>query len=368
MPSEPERYFPETYGQARAAFVDEASAAGATIASASHPTARGPAGEDLITDIAWFGERTAPRVFVSISGTHGQEFFAGAATQRSWIARGGPDGLPDGVAVCLAHANNAYGAAHSSRTNENNVDPNRNYFDHAKPRTTDPLYADFHETVFPRRNAAEPFIDGTADFIGWCERHTPEQLVSALDVGQQTHPDGLIYCGVGEAWTTRNLKAVASEFLGQAEKLAIIDWHTGIGDYATTTVLRAMDPASEEFRWSCAWWGQPANLAAQAKPLPPEEIGYIHSGLAADLRRRGAMVASTVIEWGTFDNPSVIGALLIDRWLRFECSDPHAPEAVKWRTRMMERLNPSLHSWREAVVGGSAAIYANTIKGLSLWP
>src|SRR6202030_2247100 len=103
----------------------------------------------------------------------------------------------------------------------------------------------------------------------------------------------------------------------------------------------AMDPASEEFRWSCAWWGQPENLAAQVKPLPPEEIGYIHSGLAADLRRRGATVASTVIEWGTFDNPSVIGALLIDRWLRVECSDPHAPEAVKWRTRMMERLNPS---------------------------
>ncbi len=362
----PEDFFADTYVEARACFLAGAVAAGGTIVSAANSNAKGPSGEALITDVAWFGPRDAESAMVSISGTHGQEFFAGAATQRAWLANGGPQSLPDGIAMCLIHANNAYGAAHNSRSNEHNVDPNRNFFDHACPRRTESLYGELHDLLFPRHNGETPFEDKTDTFVAWCEAHSGAELIAALDIGQQSHADGLIYCGVREEWTTRNLKSVAAEFLMQAEKLAIIDWHTGIGGYGEASFLHNMEPSSKEYRWACAWWDRDPGEKEQ-RPLPPEEIGYIHAGLATLLRQHGAKVAHSVVEWGTFDNPSVIGALLIDRWLRFECRDPRSEEAVTLRTRMMERLNPSLRSWRKAVVERSAAIYADTLRGLALW-
>ena len=369
MLAAPESYFSETYLEARSRFVEAIRDAKGEISSTTNPHARGPADEALITDVAWFGPKTASRVMLSISGTHGQEFFAGAAGQRAWLVSGEYGNLPTDVAVCLVHANNAFGAAHFSRSNENNVDLNRNYFDHSQSRKTDSLYGDLHDTIFPRRNAGTLFEDGTARFVEWCKAHTTEQLVSALDVGQQSHPDGIIYCGQQEEWSTRNLRRIADSYLRQAEKIALIDWHTGLVKFGEATGINVMDQTSDQYRWACAWWGRPGEPVKQSqiKGPSPESVGYIHAGMAADLRRHGSTVADAVIEWGTFDNPSVIAALLIDRWLRFECTDPQSAEAVMWRTRMMERLNPTLHDWRKAVVDGSVSIYANTIRGLAFW-
>jgi len=67
----------------------EALADSGSLSTAINPLALGPAGEELATDLAWFGPADAERVFVSISGTHGQEYFCGAATQLNWIAEGG---------------------------------------------------------------------------------------------------------------------------------------------------------------------------------------------------------------------------------------------------------------------------------------
>jgi hypothetical protein len=107
-------YFSASYAAARRAFLDAASAAGARLSSHANPLARGTAGEELATDVAWLGPADASRVLVTISGTHGAEGFAGAGIQvgsfricpRAWTSRRATR-LGEQSARCLPRINTA---------------------------------------------------------------------------------------------------------------------------------------------------------------------------------------------------------------------------------------------------------------------
>ena len=120
--------FADNYEDARHVFLTHARAADAVLSR--HVLDRiGPAGEELTTDVAWLGPPAAPKVLVTLSGTHGVEGFYGSAVQSEWLRRRGAATLPEGVAVLHVHALNPYGFAWLRRTNETNIDINRNWID-----------------------------------------------------------------------------------------------------------------------------------------------------------------------------------------------------------------------------------------------
>src|SRR5581483_10193540 len=124
--------FSATYAEAREKFRAAAVEAGGTLEAVSNPN-RGPGGETLATDVAWFGPKTAEKVLVTISGTHGAEGFCGSGAQVDWLRRGEASRLPAGVAVAAVHAINPYGFAWLRRVTEENVDLNRNWVDFDRP-------------------------------------------------------------------------------------------------------------------------------------------------------------------------------------------------------------------------------------------
>ena len=81
--------FSPDYATARAKFLDRATAAGGTLRSYANPN-RGPKGEDLATDTAWFGPEDAAKVLVLNSATHGVEGFCGSGASLDWLAMNGP--------------------------------------------------------------------------------------------------------------------------------------------------------------------------------------------------------------------------------------------------------------------------------------
>ena len=68
------------YASARQQFLVAAAACGAPLEFHPHPQA-GLQGEPIGIDIAWLGPRTARRVLVSLSGTHGVEGLYGSGAQ-----------------------------------------------------------------------------------------------------------------------------------------------------------------------------------------------------------------------------------------------------------------------------------------------
>lgn len=359
--------FPQSFAEGRGWFRETVLSAGGELDVALNPNGVTPEGEELSTDFGWFGPRNAPAVFLSISGTHGAEYFSGAAGQLAWMAEGGPASLPEGVAVCLVHAHNSYGAAWHSRGDENFVDLNRNYMDHSQLLRPNPLYAELFDILFTSEMNEHALDDVMAKFYSFVARHDPVEAMTAMGGGQRSHPSGTLFCGLEEAWSTRNLRRILAERFDFAEKVAIIDWHTGLGSFGLPTVLNDSFAQPEAGAWARRWWTDAEPDAELAESAKPAVVGHVSTGSADELRSRGALVAETVVELGTFANKGVLMALLIDRWLRFECPNRDAPHAVRLETRMVERLNPSNPEWREAVLGEMRRIYASTIQGLAAW-
>ena len=127
--------FSATYAVARTKFLAAVKDAKGTHESYEHP-AKGPAGEPLWTDVAWFGRHDAERVLVTISGTHGVEGHCGSGAQIDWLRRGELARVPDGIAVMMIHAINPYGFAWTRRVTEDNVDLNRNWIAFGTPALT----------------------------------------------------------------------------------------------------------------------------------------------------------------------------------------------------------------------------------------
>lgn len=365
-----ERYhcFPESYEEGRRWFVTLTDDRAAQCETYTNPHATGPNEAVLTTELAWFGPKDAAKVFVSICGTHGQEYFAGAAGQLHWLNSGGPETLPNDLAVCLIHAHNPYGAAYLSRGNENFVDLNRNYFPANSKVRANPLVDDLFSLLFTQEMNEHVLDEVMTRFYQFVEDNDTQAVMTAMGGGQDTHPRGILYCGAGDEWSTQTLRKIVQSYLLQAKKVAVIDWHTGLGDYGSLTVLNEMEPDSDAFRWACAWWGGPEGRDALLKrEHQPDYIGHVHKGVADDLKAQDIACAHAVMEFGTFDNEGVLAALMVDRWLRFECQDLESQHAVLMRAKMLERLNPSMPSWRRSVVEKSADMYTRTISGLTTW-
>jgi len=90
--------FPADYGQSRQRFRAAAGAAGAELRAYENPH-RGPHGEALAVDCAWFGPIAAEKVLVILSGTHGVEGYCGAGVQLDWLEEGNAGRLPPGHAA-----------------------------------------------------------------------------------------------------------------------------------------------------------------------------------------------------------------------------------------------------------------------------
>src|ERR1700736_4082723 len=122
-------YFAADYIEARRKFRDAATGAGARLRSIINASVKGPAEEELTTDLAWLGPVAASHVLVTISGTHGAEGFCASRGESGAVA-GPPVALPPDTALLAIHAINPYGFAWIRRVTEDKVDLNRSLVDH----------------------------------------------------------------------------------------------------------------------------------------------------------------------------------------------------------------------------------------------
>ena len=177
--------FSDDYGKARTKFLDAARSAGADLSrfGLDHP---GPAGIELSTDVAWLGPRTAQAVMVTISATHGVEGFFGSATQTEWLRRAKSAALPEGVAALHIHAINPYGFAWLRRTNETNVDINRNWVDFTKALPPNTRYDELSQDLCPADWSDASQAETGARIAAWIKRQGPDGL--AIYLAEIIHP------------------------------------------------------------------------------------------------------------------------------------------------------------------------------------
>jgi hypothetical protein len=354
-----------SYTAARRKFLSGAAAAKGEVRSFVHPQKQTPDGEPLAIDVACFGNPNAARQALFISGTHGQEGFSGSGVQIGWMAGGGPARLPKDVRAVLVHGLNPYGFAHFTRTTENNVDLNRNFIDRAAGSApANPHYESLHADLMIAEwtDAENARVD--AALGRFTERHGRDVLFDTLARGQYLRPDGLMYGGKDREWSNRTLQTIVDETFAAAEKVALIDWHTGIGDYGKPFFLCFNTPGGELFARACDWWGKENVDGVRPHGMErPNYTGLVFHGVQRFLGNR--QMCGAVIEFGT-RGLGMRRVLRLDQWLRRQ-TGLDADVAAGLRADMMDAFCPFDGQWRKDTLETGLKLTDQALAGLAAW-
>jgi hypothetical protein len=353
--------FSHDYPEARAKFRAAAAEAGGALDTVTNPN-RGPDGGDLTTDTAWFGPREAERVLVMLSGTHGVEGFCGSGAQVHWLRRGEAGRLPPGLAVLMVHAVNPHGFAWLRRVTEDNVDLNRNWIDFGQGAPANQAYDALHDVFCPADWSAETQAESEAALRRFAAEHGELMLRDAMSRGQYAHADGLFYGGAGPTWPRRTQTALYQEHLRQAGKVAIIDYHTGLGPWGFGEQIVVGRPESAEFTRAGRWYGAAITSPMSGTSTSADIIGDGLSAAAAVLPH--AQVTGMALEVGTQSMSKVRNALRADNWLHAH-GDPQSPEAAAIKRQIRDAFYGDADDWKGMVAGQSMLVCRQAVAGLT---
>ncbi|TAN56654.1 MAG: DUF2817 domain-containing protein [Betaproteobacteria bacterium] len=341
------RHFAQSYPEARAKFAAAASAEGLVLERHVHPGARGAEGEELSLDCARLGPARAADLLVLTSATHGVEGFCGSGAQvallhdADFLARA----RSSGTAVLFVHAVNPYGFSHWGRTNEDNIDLNRNFIDHAAPRPANDAYAEVHPLLVAEE--WPPAAEREAAIGRYIAERGQFAFQAAVSGGQYAYPDGLFFGGHAPSWSNLTLRQVLRAHGAGARRLLWIDFHTGLGAYGHGELIHAgRDDDAELARATTVWGG---------------ELKSIYKGTSVSARLEGllafaayeevpqAELTGCALEFGTLPVMQVLQALRAENWLR-----RHAQAAPGERAALRRQVRDAFYcdagDWKERVV------------------
>jgi hypothetical protein len=360
-PTAATRHFSGTYVEARAKFLDAAARRGAAIESFVHPAHRGALGEELATDVALIGAKDAKKVLLVTSGTHGPEGFCGSGAQIATLDDA--DLLTRleqaGVTLLLVHAVNPHGFSHLHRTNEDNIDLNRNHIDFSAPLPVNAEYAEVEPLVLPATWPPTPADE--AAVAAYIEKHGMRAFRAAVTRGQYTSPDGLFYGGTAPSWSNGTMRAILRKYAASATHLGWIDIHTGLGPYGHGEKIYPGRNAPADLAQARAWWGADVFAPFAGDSASADVSGPVVS-IAYD-ECPNASIAPMGLEFGTLPDGEVLTRLRADTWLRHH---PEAPEAQKREIR--QQLRDAFYcdndEWKGMVLGQTRVVLLQTLQGL----
>ena len=352
--------FSSDFSSARELFVASAKEAAASLESHPYP-ASGPQGEPLATDVAWIGAKDAPKVFVMVSGTHGVEGFCGSAAQADWLKRGEWKRLPADTAAMLVHAINPYGFAWLRRVTHENVDLNRNWADFSTASALNPGYDDLSDALCPTEWNAESQLRTLSILQDYIARHGMERFVTVVSSGQHRHPDGLFYGGQSPCFARRTLENILTKGLTTAQRVAVIDYHTGLGPFGYAELMTGAPQGSEVHTRACSWYGSTVTPVGVAESASARISGDWISAVPTILPH--AEVTAIAMEYGTVSPLEVLQALRADNWLH-RCTDATQAWPHPIKQGMLSAFLGSTDIWRGMILGQSLATTRQAVRGL----
>ena len=351
--------FSPSYEVARRRFRDAARAAGTTVEQ--HRVDTGEAGVDFTIDVATVGAREPSWAVVVSSGVHGVEGFFGSAIQLAWLSgQTGGEPPPGGGVVVLIHAVNPSGFARLRRTNEHNVDLNRNFLDTADAYTGAP---DGYETLDPFLNPAsppsrlEPF---RLKALWHIRQHGLSALKDAVAGGQYRFPRGLFFGGHGPASSTRIMRHHLTGWLGGAPRAVHVDLHSGLGAHGRYRLLLEESAPSPNIEWYRATFGSEVVEAGSGGGGTAYEASGTLGGWAVthlgDTRYRFVCA-----EVGTYPIVRVLGSLRAENRVHF-FGQPSSRAHRRAKAELLECFCPRSDRWREPGVEQGLAIIDRAVR------
>jgi hypothetical protein len=362
-------YFSDSYEDGREKFLAVCEENKLSVESHINPCSHSPTGGELAMDVVWCGLNNASRVLVVTTGTHGLEAATGSATVLQWLNEKNYLKLPKNCAVLIVHTVNPFGWAFNSRTNEDNVDLNRNFLDHNKIYPSNDKYQELYDLINVTKLSSESLHQAIEKFHQYEVDEGKFAAIQAITAGQYTDAEGLGYGGNQASWSKNKLIEIVQSKLNKAQKIVSIDWHTGIGEYGKPFFISIDKTDSLSYKLATQWWHTTIHSESVfGDGLKPDYTGLLMQNLNEEMQNlNGAQVLSVVIEMGTYELDSMLQALIIDNYLRRTSNANETQNNFDYRLRLVERFYPSMPEWRNSVLIHSERIYRQALNGLSNW-
>lgn len=351
-------YFSRSYAEARKRILSTVEGLGAGVET-YQCNVTGPDGEDLYTDVITLGDVSAKKAVWTISGTHGTEGPFGSAAQLARLHKIKEDGVPDDIQIVFVHAINPYGFVLGSRTNEDNVDVNRNFVD-LPVADEDKAYSVLHGALVPVSLEKEVMDRADAILAEYERDYGYAAYIRALSSGQYTHPNGLFYGGAEPSWSRKTWRKIVDDRAPGLDRLIIIDFHTGLGAPGEVTTLLVSADADRARK---CLGGSMHDMRSGDTPS-----GANINGMAVfDVLRRYPDIDTTsiVAEIGSVPEKDVIQALRIDAFLASR-SDISDVEASQLRTQVKGGFIVECDDWKHAAVVNAEKITDAALEMVSI--
>lgn len=355
--------FSADYAGARERFL----AAGALHGDLQHysHSNKGPNGEPLFTDTAWFGPRDAGRVLVLVSATHGVEGFCGSGAQLDLLWSGIHRSLPPDTALLMVHALNPYGFAWLRRTTEEGVDLNRNGIDFSQPLPKNPGYTELADAFVPKTLSGEEFAATSRRLEAYRAQYGDQAFEQARSGGQYSDPKGIYYGGTSPTGSMQSLAAICTaNRLDERKSVAVIDYHSGLGPFGYGEPICGHRPGESGQARCRAWYG-----GSLGEPLLGTSASLPIAGLTqyAWARAVGAeRLTFIALEFGTYEFAAGFVALQADHWLHaYGTVDWSSPITRDIKLRLKKFYYPETTDWTESVVLRSRQVVGQALAGLS---
>jgi len=361
---DPAAHFAADYAEARAKFLAAAGALALPVESHVHPSARGPAGEDLVIDVAMLGDPASPSLLLVTSGTHGAEGFCGSGCQVAllsdpWFVDAAKR---SGVAVAFLHALNPYGFAHVARTTEDNVDLNRNFRDFGATQPNE-SYLEIHDFIVP--DAWPPSPESEARLAGYVAERGVAALQAAMSTGQSDRADGLFFAGRKPTWSSDVLRTVLRRHAAERRRLTWIDIHTALGPLGHAEKIYAGPDDAATLARTRACFGADVTSIYDGSSTSASVTGMLFHAVPECCP--GPEYAGIALEYGTRPLPQVITALRARQWL---FNHPDAPvdarelilrlardafyvDTPAWKAMVFAQARAAAHAALAAMKGGA---------------
>jgi len=360
------QHFFRNYEKARQHFIRSCDRRKLTVDSHKHP-GQGPDG-DIFMDVACFGDPAATRVVVISSGTHGIEGYSGSGLQSMLLHEGLTERIPNNTRVLLVHAVNPYGFAWQRRTNESNIDLNRNFVDFENL----PVNEDYREiaSIFEPESWDANSRQIQEEVRSVVQSRGLAWYQGALTRGQYEYPEGMFYGGTTPAWSNQTIHRVARDHLASASEIVWIDIHTALGPFGTAECIVDYATDSEQYQRSVSFWGDRVKSAVSGDSYSAHVSGSMIAGIS---NRYPALVGAG-LEFGTRPVSEVIQALIADQWLH-RYGQVELEKALKKGVKqgaenghpikdmMMDAFYPDSIEWRESIANIAREVVEQALEG-----
>jgi len=346
MASAPECYFPSDYREGRHAFIAACESAGLGVTSRLHPSESGADGKPLFLDTTIIGDRDAKSALLLISGTHGVEGYFGSGVQHGLLREGLAKRAPKSTKIVLLHALNPFGFSWDRRVNEDNADVNRNFADFRKP-PKNPAYDELVDSILLSDLSPETLKAANKKLRAYSDKHGAFKLQQAMTAGQYNHADGIYYGGTKPSWSHLMLKDVFREELKNVSRLAVIDFHTGLGEHGAAEMITEDLPGSAGYKRAKAMWENVQSSESGESVSPP-----LHGTLDSAVMKwmKGKELTFAAIEVGTRPSRDVFLAMRRENWLHLN-AQPNDPIWPKVKREIRDAFYPDTDKWKRLVWG-----------------